>query len=251
MVPLWCRAHQRHYHGFVEPLFDFLGSYWWLVFPLSGVFAAWGSSWSRASERRHQRKLELYGLKHQGLAVEHARSGEIQRLLSAHDDVNRRWLAYELDAAKLIDYPMMTDVREPLTVAFLRAKREADALRPIDEDELPRDRLTEYRNAVNNFDVAFRVAESEAHRLKDTAFSGPERQRLTTARKLVTVAVDEAATPAERQTAYKRARRELDGLIVLPDATIASLEEKVARMLGAGSSTAQSRASSRATPAGP
>jgi hypothetical protein len=239
VVLLWCNSLGRHYHGRVEPLFDFLGSYWWLVFPLSGVFAAWGSSWSKASERRHQRKLELYRLKHQGVAVEQARGGEVRALLAAHDAVNKRWLDYELDAAKLIDYPMMTDVREPLTVAFLRAKREADALRPDDEDELSLDRLAEYRNAVNNFDVSFRVAESEAHRLKNSAFTSAERQRLTTARKLVTVAVDEAATPAERQTAYKRARRELDGLIVLPDATIASLEEKVARMLDAGPEKAQ------------
>ena len=50
--------------------------------------------------------------------------------MKAHDAVNKRWLDYELDVGKLIDYPVMTDVREPLTVAFLRAKREADGLRP-------------------------------------------------------------------------------------------------------------------------
>ena len=49
---------------------------------------------------------------------------------TAHDAVNRRWLDYELDVGKLIDFPVMTDVREPLTVAFLRAKRQADGLRP-------------------------------------------------------------------------------------------------------------------------
>ena len=51
------------------------------------------------------------------------------------------------------------------------------------------------------------------------------------------IAEDEAATPAERQTAYKRARRELEGLIVLPEPTIAALEAKVARVLGAGEAT--------------
>ena len=55
---------------------------------------------------------------------------------------------------------------------------------------------------------------------------------LETARRLVTVAIDDAATAAERQTAYRRARRELDGLIVLPDATVSSLEEKVAGAIG-------------------
>lgn len=129
----------------------------------------------------------------------------------------------------------MTDVREPLTVAFLRAKREADGLRPASAKELTAaSRLEAYRAAVNSYDVAFSVAEREARRIRDTNFSGPERERLATARKLLRLAEDSAATPAERQAAYKRARRELDGLIVLPDATVAALEEKVAPMLGSG-----------------
>src|SRR6478672_7727487 len=78
------------------------------------------------------------------------------------------------------------------------------------------------------------VAEHEARRMRDSNFTGPERERLATARKLLRIASDAAATPAERQTAYKRARRELDGLIVLPEATLASLEEKIAGMLDAG-----------------
>jgi hypothetical protein len=84
---------------------------------------------------------------------------------------------------------------------------------------------------VHNFDVAFDVAEREAKRIKDGKFTGPERQRLATARKLLRIAEDSAATPAERQTAYKRARRELDGLIVLPEATVAALKEKIAGMI--------------------
>jgi len=43
-----------------------------------------------------------------------------------------------------------------------------------------------------------------------------------------------AAPPAERQTACRRARRELDGLIVLPEATLAALEDRIAAMLDAG-----------------
>ncbi len=130
---------------------------------------------------------------------------------------------------KLIDFPVMTDVREPLTVAYLRAKREADGLRPARPEEITTAaRLAEYRAAVHTFELAFDVAEREAKRIKDSNFTGPERQRLATARKLLNVASDNAATPAERQTAYKRARRELDGLIVMPEATLAALEEKIA-----------------------
>ncbi|MBT1004050.1 hypothetical protein KIH31_15795 [Paenarthrobacter sp. DKR-5] len=217
----------------MQPVLDFVGHFWWLVFPLSGVAGGWARSWSRASERRHQRRVELYNLKNQAQQSEQVRVDEVRRLMNAHDAVNKRWLEYELDVAKLIDFPMMSDVREPLTVGFLRAKREADALHPDQPEEL-RDKaaLEQYRSAVTAFEVAFDVAEREARRVKDSNFSGPERQRLATARQLLTIAVDEAATPAERQTAYKRARRELDGLIALPDAALAALEAKVARALG-------------------
>jgi hypothetical protein len=219
----------------VEPFFDFVSDYWWLVFPLSGLMGSWARSWSKASERRHRRRVELYQLRNRTAEAEQASQAEVQSLLAAHDAVNRRWLAYELDVGKLIDFPVMTDVREPLTVAFLRAKREADGLRPAAPGEIATAaRLMEYRAAVRSFEVAFDVAEREARRIRDSNFTGPERERLETARKLLRIASDDAATPAERQTAYKRARRELDGLIVLPDVTLAALEQKIAGMLDAG-----------------
>ncbi|MET3172479.1 UNVERIFIED_ORG: hypothetical protein ABIB52_000303 [Arthrobacter sp. UYCu721] len=213
----------------MQPFFDFLGHYWWLIFPLGGMAGGWARQWSRASERRHRRKMELYKLKNQTVQAEQASQTEVAALTAALDAVNRRWLDYELDVGKLIDFPVMTDVREPLTVAFLRAKREADGLRPAAPGDIASSaRLGEYRSAVHAFEVAFDVAEREAKRIKDHNFTEPERQRLATARKLLNIASDNAATPAERQTAYKRARRELDGLIVLPEATLAALEATIA-----------------------
>jgi hypothetical protein len=94
---------------------------------------------------------------------------------------------------------------------------------------------------VDGFNVALEVAEREARRIRDSKFTGPERERLATARQLLRIAEDHAATPAERQAAYKRARRELDGLIVLPDAAMAALEEKIAPMLDGGARPSDSR----------
>ncbi|MEO5780269.1 MULTISPECIES: hypothetical protein [Arthrobacter] len=220
----------------MEDIFDFVGHFWWLVFPLSGLLGGWARSWSRASERRHRRRVELYKLLNQELHAEVASQAEVASLLATHDAVNRRWLDYELDVGKLIDYPVMTDVREPLTVAFLRAKRQVDGLRPAAGEVTTPARLAEYRDAVHGFGVAFDVAEREAIRIRDSKFTGPERRRLEIARKLLRIAADAAATPAERQTAYKRAKRELDGLIVLPMPTQAALERSIASTLSAGDS---------------
>lgn len=219
----------------MEDIFDFVGHLWWLVFPLSGLFGGWARSWSKASERRHRRRVELYRLRNHAAEQEQVSRSQTGQLMDSHDAVNRRWLDYELDVGKLIDFPVMTDVREPLTVEFLRAKRKADSLRPgTPEDVTTAAQLAEYREAVHSFELAFDIAEREALRIKDSNFTGPERGRLATARKLLRIASDAAATPAERQTAYRRARRELDGLIVLPDATLAALEQRIAGMIGAG-----------------
>ena len=247
----------------MEPLFQFLGSYWWLIFPLMGVMGGVGSAWERGARRRHKRRLEVL---HAKAELKAAQAGtrpavgaaslppittataaaprsdapttqgtQLERLFAAHDAVTARWLDYELDVAKIIAFPAMSDGRQPLTAAFLRAKRVADGLRPASaKARLSKDQLTEYRNAVADYEVAFDVAERDARRLKDSSFTTVERKRLDTAKQLLTIAIDEAATPAERQVAYRRVREELDGLISLSDEAIEVLEAKVSLELTTG-----------------
>jgi len=122
-----------------------------------------------------------------------------------------------------------------LTAAFLRAKRTADALRPASaEATVTEQQVAEYLDAVGAYAVAFEVAEKDARRLRDSTFTETERKRLDRAQKLLTVAVDESATQAERNLAYKRVREELDGLILLSDEAVDVLEKKVARELTRG-----------------
>jgi hypothetical protein len=177
---------------------------------------------------------------------------QLERLFATHDSVTARWLEYELDVAKIIAFPAMSDGRQPLTAAFLRAKRVADGLRPASaKAKLTKDQLTEYRNAVADYEVAFDVAERDARRIKDSSFSEVERKRLDTAQQLLTVAIDQAATPAERQLAYRRVRQELDGLISLSDEAIEVLESKVSLELPAGTTTVATDASAPRSGEGP
>lgn len=219
----------------------FAGHYWWLVFPVFGM--TMGAINARVkhrevtARRRHREQLEL--LKAQGsvpapapvaaLAPPVGEGGGGQgRVVAAQDEVTHRWLEYELDATKLITYPAMSDGRQPLTAAFLRAKKAADKLRPDEGETLSPERLREYRDAVTDYEVAFDVAERDARRVKDAAFTPDERKRLDTAKQLLIVATDQAATPNERQMAYRRVREELDGLILLSDEAVDVLEKKVA-----------------------
>ncbi len=159
--------------------------------------------------------------------VAHWRS--LRRVLEEHGRTDARWLEYELDAAKLLDFPLMTDMRDPLTVAFHKAKLRADLLRPVKAEDLLDDReaAAQYRAAVEDYVTAFNAAETEAMRRRRSDFSRADQQRIARAQNLLRVASDSAATPQERRNAYDLARKELDGVVVLPATTQAGIERRV------------------------
>lgn len=231
-------------------VWEFLGNYWWLVFPigaaLGGVVSGWGAAFRKWDERRRKHKLELARIKY-GNRVP-AQDGEQERptakpaslvqetsrVIAEHAAVNQRWLSYELDLAKLIDFPVMSDMREQVTIDFHRAKRTADALQPDRPDDVRDERiLREYRDAVREFAVTFEIAEREAKRRRATDFTPTERQSLERAKRFLALAEDSSATHAERQQAYRRTQRELTGLIAVPDAADEALRHRIAGALDA------------------
>ena len=85
-----------------------------------------------ANERRAERRLERYRIKQQTKIAVAEASGrartneaayrrEMTKVLAQHDRTDARWLDYEIDIAKLLDFPLMTDMRDPLTVGFHKA----------------------------------------------------------------------------------------------------------------------------------
>lgn len=153
----------------------------------------------------------------------------LRRVVDEHSRTDARWLDYELDVAKLLDFPLMTDMRDPLTISFHKAKLRADFLRPAKAEDLLDDReaATRYIAAVEDYVTAFRVAETEAMRRGRNGFSSADQQRLIRAQSLMRVASDCAAAPRERQNAYELARKELEGLVVLPATTQAGIERGI------------------------
>jgi hypothetical protein len=169
-----------------------------------------------------------------GTAGNHAAQWRsLTRVVQEHDRTDTRWLDYELDYAKLLDFPLMTDMSNPLTIGFHKAKLRADFLRPGKAEDLldDRDAAAQYLTAVEEYVTAFNIAEAEAQRRRRSDFSPAGRQRIARAQSLLRVASDSAATPQERQSAYDLARRELDGLIVLPPRTQASIEGGISGQL--------------------
>jgi hypothetical protein len=197
----------------------------WLIAPIAGVIIAGMRAWSAYEKRRAKNVAEAPAR----VGDDAAYRREIGRAVDAHNAIDKRWLDYEMDVAKLLDFPMMTDMREPMTVRFHQAKVRADMLRPVTVEDLLADRgsQAEYLEAVQHYVTAFEAAETEAMRRRRSDFSGEEQQRLARAQRLLRLACDTAATQEERRHAYDRARTELDGLIVLPATTRAALESGI------------------------
>jgi hypothetical protein len=198
-----------------------------VIVPLAGLIIAGVRAVSRA--RGPQIDASTEGAPRRG-SDQTAQWQAIKRTVREHDRTETRWLDYELDIGKLIDYPLMTDMREPLTQHFHRAKLRADFLRPADATDLlgDPDVARQYRDAVEEYVTAFDVAESEAIRTRQDAFSRAEQQRLGRAKRALRIASDPAATPQERERAFDVAGRELDGLIVLPERTRVAIERGIA-----------------------
>ncbi|KAA0021457.1 hypothetical protein [Antrihabitans cavernicola] len=230
----------------MDALFEFISHYWWLVFVFGGSIGAVLKTISAANSRRIERRQERYRIKQQTkVAVAQAKAQthidkqtqltDVARAVDEHDQTDARWFGYETNLVTLLDFPMMTDMREPLTVDFHKTKRRADLLRPDAPESMVgnRDAQVEYRDAVHAYAIAFDIAETEAKRRRRSGFSPIEQERLARAQRLLNLAMDDAATAPERQNAYMKARKELEGLIVLPVVARSQLERRIAAQIEA------------------
>ncbi|WP_442544209.1 hypothetical protein ACSBOX_21110 [Arthrobacter sp. KN11-1C] len=80
--------------------------------------------------------------------------GGFTEAAARHDILLARWQRYELDPAKGIDFPGMSDVNVPQTAALVRALQEAQRCRLTAG--------TDYARAVEKLDVAMAEAEAAA-----------------------------------------------------------------------------------------
>jgi hypothetical protein len=230
----------------VDQVLQFLSHFWWLIFVFGGTIGGAVKAVARANERRVERRQERYRIKQQTkIAVAQARAQDqsdertqrtqIDKTVADHEQIDSRWFAYETDPVTLLDFPMMTDMREPLTVDFHKARSRAELLRPSDPQTLVGDRQAQadYREAVHSYVIAFEIAEAEAKRRRRGGFTYDEQEHLVRAQHLLRLAMDAGATPQERQNAYKKARKELEGLIDLPAPMQAQIESRIAGQIEA------------------
>src|SRR5699024_5660211 len=106
---------------------DHIWQFWWLIFPIAGIVGSWFKGVQKWDEKRRRDRIELARIKygqpaapaaapadaqapHTPAPAQETTAAEIERLLAEEQEITRRWLDYELDAATLIDYPVITDM---------------------------------------------------------------------------------------------------------------------------------------------
>jgi hypothetical protein len=151
-----------------------------------------------------------------------------EKLITRHRELRMQWASYELDMAKLIDFPMMTDMREPVTLALHKALKKAADLEPSSAKKMSAHPVvnSDFWNAVNDLDGAFHTAEQTAKKVAWSKFTVSERKSLSTAKNMLALALNSGASPAERQAAYKRVFKELQGLIEFPEKARLEIEAR-------------------------
>ena len=135
--------------------------------------------------------------------------------------------SYETDLAKQIDYPMMTDVSEPLVGTYIREMRTVQELDRALGDAPTLDEAKAFSEAAAHLEVSFKAAVARAEKIRWSTFTAEEQKRLKDARTALAVIQDASTTAEQRNAQYKRITRLLEGLIALTEPVKLALGEWV------------------------
>lgn len=137
------------------------------------------------------------------------------------NEIVKKWSEYETDPVKVLDYPMVANMSFGPTsdfhLAMIRAKSAASS-KTID--------IREFEDMVTALEHAYEVMIAEAQRMKWSSFSADEQRHLRKAQSLLQMAFDASASVHERNAAYKRLLKEVEGILSLSPITMMVIENK-------------------------
>lgn len=198
---------------------------------LTGLFFLVRYMWNRSLSHRKsmERKSEERRKADERKAEQRKRTEALwSKVLAEAEQLETEWLDYQTDFKKILDFPMMTDMGEPLVDQASRHYLDMVALR---EEEPPEAATpnSAFPRAVRTFKASMEAAEREAHKVKSSRFSTEEQKKIKRAKRLLAQA-EGTTSEAERATAYRQAIKTLDGLVTIPKQAIAVIEEKAPRL---------------------
>lgn len=167
-------------------------------------------------------------------ALQSSRAATWQSFHDRHNALLRKILHAETDWDTLFFMPALSDSSVPQTYAMLRAMRTANTLRDT-AGEMPTHFDADYDltklpfpRAVEDFALAWDVAERNARKVGQKNVPAAERRLIKQIRTLLDMAENSAATETERNLAYRRAQALIGDLesIHIPAKAMEQLEER-------------------------
>ncbi|WP_281912422.1 hypothetical protein [Streptomyces olivaceus] len=175
----------------------------WGGLALSGVAVAALTGWGLWSVRRHR-------------ITKRRRRQALER---SHDTVAAAYGSYLGDVLEWLDRPSLSDVSVAETAALVQALAAADDARLGDD-------LDPYQKAVAALRTSWQAADDHARRTGLRQLPPAERSAAEQARKLLATALDTGSgNEHERRSMYAKARKLLDGILVVPPQAVAALED--------------------------
>lgn len=134
--------------------------------------------------------------------------------------------AYLADPYAWLDRPVLDDLADPATAAFLDALADAQTL---DLDVVPVDqrRIDAFRAAAQDLRRAWDTADENARRIGTTGYTDDSRIKLRKAAGALRIALDGTAPADERAAAADAVRRLTDGLVTAPERILGTVTAEI------------------------
>lgn len=152
-------------------------------------------------------------------------SVQYRKLVAKYSDIKKQWFETQSDIVQLLKYPMINDMSEPSVRNFHKELIRAENVFPDSPGNF--DMNHPFVDCISNLEFSYQSMVNESKKVADSKFSPDERKKVSLAKDLMSIALNEAGTPNERQTAYKRALSYLEGLIVIPTAALVEVESLI------------------------
>lgn len=143
--------------------------------------------------------------------------------------VKSAYADYELDARKLLAFPALIDPHDSISATWHEAFGQACALEPEDPKHCPSDHVRRFVAAVLVAEKAWEAAEANGRAVALDHLDAEQRNRLRRARRALDLALAPGTPAGERQAALATTVNLIEGIVVLPAATISQLRKAIAR----------------------
>lgn len=211
------------------------------IAPVVGVFIIFMGAVIFVIIRISAKARVIHGEKRQRKSMRDQIEAFWQEVHNRHGELLRKITHAETNWDALFYTPALSDPSVPETYRMLLAMRHAGNTRATQGD-LPRLITSKtdvaespYPKSVDEFALAWDIAEKNARRLGQSLIPAAERRTIEEIRNLLNLAENSAASDTERHLAYRRAENLIDTLtsIHIPEKARAQLEEHKRKMITA------------------